>query len=204
MDHAAMRGSLLVVGLLVLGLIAALFYRDLQTRALVTQALARTDKTEVEVSTLRANVRVLNAQVEGRILPARKTRITSYLQDARLAEKLKSYGFEVSPARPPAAGKPDAVFIGAFIGAEEAQLVLSLLPYEVNYLFRVDYPKQFGGDPEGRTIGVGYLSGFPGKADDPRTRPAKISRQQLASLMQPKLSNTEFQSRLRKISGSGT
>ena len=198
-----MRGALLVVGLLVLGLIAALFYRDLQTRSLVTQALQRTDKTEVDLSTLRASVRVLGAQVEGRILPARKTRVTSYLQDKGLAEKLKGYGFEVSLARPPAAGKPDAVFIGGFIAAEEAQLVLSLLPYEVSYLFRVDYPKQFGGDPEGRTIGVGYFSGHPGKADDPRARPAKISRQQLASLMQPKLSNTEFQARLRRISGSG-
>jgi hypothetical protein len=198
-----MRGALLVVGLLVLGLIAALFYRDLQTRSLVTQALQRTDKTEVELSTLRASVRVLSAQVEGRILPARKTRITSYLQDAQLAGKLKGYGFDVSLARARPPGKPDAVFIGAFVAAEEAQLVLSLLPYEVDYLFRVDYPKQLGGDPEGRTIGIGYFSGQPGNAGDPRARPARISRQQLASLMQPKLPNTEFQARLRQISGSG-
>jgi hypothetical protein len=31
----------------------------------------------------------------------------------------------------------------------------------------------------------------------------KISRQQLASLLQPKITNTEFQLRLRKIAGPG-
>ena len=97
--------------------------------------------------------------------------------------------------------RPDAVFIGSFVSAEEAQLVLSSVPYDVEYIFRLDYPRQLGGDPDGRSVGVGYVSTQSAKSDDPRAKPVKISRQQLASLLQPKMSNTEFQTRLRKIAG---
>jgi hypothetical protein len=205
-----MRSIFVVVGFLVIGALALLVYRDIETRAMAAQALAERDKTAVELTRLKASVNALAAQVEGRLLPAHKTRVTVFSHDvgltandaAKLAAALRPKGFDVRTARHPAAKtRPDAVFIGAFVAAEEAQLVLSALPYDVEYLLRVDYPKALGGDPEGRSLGVGLVAAQAAKADDPRTQPVKISRHQLASLLQPKISNTEFQLRLRQLAG---
>lgn len=203
-----MRSFLVVVGFLVIAALAFVVYREIETRAMVTQALAQLDKANVEIDKLRAAQRVTSAQLENRILPARKTRVLVYFHPsgltegdaARLAATLKPYGFDVQIARHPAAKRPDAIYVGSFVSAEEAQLVLSHVPYDIEYLFRADFPRQHGGDPEGRTIGVGYLSSHPG-GSDARSAPAKVSRQQLTSLMQPKVSNTEFQQRLRRITG---
>lgn len=204
-----MRSILIVAGLMVVGLLALLFYRDIETRDIANQALESSEKTQLELAKARATVNVVSAQLDGRILPVRKTRVTIYAHDAGLGDKdalqlaatLKPYGFDVRTARRPEARRPDAVFIGAFVSAEEAQLVLSSVPYDIEYLFRLDYPRQLGGDPEGRSIGLGYVSTQSAKSDDPRAKPVKISRRQLASLLQPKLSNTEFQMRLRRIVG---
>ena len=204
-----MRNFLVVVGFLVIAALAFLVYREIETRAMVTQALAQLDKANMEIDKLRAAQRVTTAQIENRILPARKTRVNVYFHPsglteadaAKLAATLKPYGFDVQVARHPAGKRPDAVYVGSLIGAEEAQLVLSQVPYDIEYVFRADFPRQHGGDPEGRTIGLGYLSSHPG-GGDARTTPAKVSRQQLASLMQPKVSNTEFHQRIRKITGS--
>jgi len=204
-----MRSILIVAGLMVVGLLALLFYRDLETRDIAAQALETSAKVQLELAKARATVNVVSAQLDGRILPARKTRVTIYShgsgltdQDAmQLAATLKPVGFDVRITRQNDARRPDAVFIGAVVSAEEAQLVLSSVPYDVEYLFRLDFPRQLGGDPDGRSIGVGYVAALAAKSDDPRAKPIKISRQQLASLMQPKISNTEFQTRLRKIAG---
>lgn len=203
-----MRNLLVVCGFLVIAALAFVIYREIETRAMLAQALVQLDKATVEIDKLKAAQRVTTAQIESRILPARRTRVNVYFHPsglteadaARLAATLKPYGFDVQIARHPAGRRPDAIYVGSFISAEEAQLVLSQVPYDIEYLFRADYPRQHGGDPEGRTIGVGYLSSHPGGGDE-RTTPAKLSRQQLASLMQPKVSNTEFQQRLRKIAG---
>lgn len=202
-----MRSLLVVGGFLVIAVLAFVFYREIETRVMVSQALEQVDRANVEIDKLRAVQRVTSAQLENRMLPARKTRVNVYFHPAGLTEAdaakiaaaLKPHGFDVHIARHPAGKRPDAVYVGAFISAEEAQLVLSQVPYDIEYVFRADYPRQHGGDPEGRTIGVGYLSSHPG-GGDPRAMPARVSRQQLTSLMQPKLSNTEFQQRLRKIS----
>ena len=202
-----MRSILIVGGLIVVGVLALLFYRDIETRDMAAQALEQSDKVQVELAKARATVNVVSAQLDGRILPVRKTRVTVYTHDTVLTEKdatklagiLKPYGFDVRTARRDEKMKPDAVFIGAFVSAEEAQLVLSSVPYDVEYVFRLDYPRQLGGDPEGRSIGIGYVAAQSAKTDDPRAKPVKITRQQLASLLQPKLSNTEFQLRLRRI-----
>jgi hypothetical protein len=204
-----MRSILIVAGLMVVGLLALLFYRDIETRDIATQSLQTSEKLQLELAKARATVNVVSAQLDGRILPVRKTRVTVYShesgltdQDAvQLASTLKPYGFDVRVTRQNDARRPDAVFIGAVVSAEEAQLVLSSVPYDVEYLFRLDLPRQLGGDPEGRSIGVGYVAALAAKSDDPRAKPVKISRQQLASLLQPKITNTEFQMRLRKIAG---
>jgi len=205
----AMRNLLVVGGFLVIAALAVLFYRDLETRAIATQATEQLDRANVEIDKLRAAQRVTSAQLENRVLPARKTRVVVYFHPsglteadaAKLAASLKPYGFDVHVARHPAGKRPDAVYVGSHIGAEEAQVVLSQVPYDIEYVFRADLPKPFGGDPEGRTIGIGYLS-TQRAPSDARTAPAKISRRELASLLQPKLANVEFQQRLRKITGS--
>src|SRR3954464_12989992 len=204
-----MRSILIVTGLIVVGMFALLFYRDLETRDIASQALDTSEKLQVELAKARATVNVVSAQIDGRILPARKTRVTVYSHAAGLTDKdamqlastLKPYGFDVRITRQNDARRPDAVFIGAVIGAEEAQLVLSSVPYDVEYLFRLDFPRQLGGDPEGRSIGVGYVSTLAAKSDDARAKPVKISPSQLASPLQPKITNPEFQARLRKIAG---
>ena len=206
-----MRSILIVAGLIVVGLLALLFYRDIETRDIATQSLQTSEKLQLELAKARATVNVVSAQIDGRILPVRKTRVMIYShesgltdQDAvQLASTLKPYGFDVRVTRQNDARRPDAVFIGAVVSAEEAQLVLSSVPYDVDYLFRLDLPRQLGGDPDGRSIGVGYVAALAAKSDDPRAKPVKISRQQLASLLQPKITNTEFQLRLRKIAGPG-
>lgn len=204
-----MRSVAMVAGLVILGLIVALFYRDFETRSIAEKALAQSDKAQLQGATNRAAVTSLAANVEGRILPVHKTRVTLYVRDtgftdkdaAKMAATLKPHGFDVRITRGPAAGKPDAVFIGAYVAAEEAQLVLSSLPYEVEYLLRLDFPRTLGGDPVGRSIMAGYSSAAAAKSDDPRAKPVKISRHELASLLQPKITNTEFQLRLRKLAG---
>ena len=204
-----MRSIFIVAALIVVGLLALLFYRDLETRDLAVQALETSEKLQLELAKARATVNVVSAQLDGRILPVRKTRVTIYSHQSGLTDNdalqltsaLKPLGFDVRVTRQNDARRPDAVFIGAVVSAEEAQLVLSSVPYDVDYLFRLDFPRQLGGDPEGRSIGVGYVAALAAKSDDPRAKPIKISRQQLASLLQPKITNTEFQSRLRKIAG---
>lgn len=204
-----MRSILIVAGLMVVGLLALLFYRDIETRDMAAQALETSEKLQLELAKARATVNVVSAQLDSRILPVRKTRVTIYSHESgltdpdamRLASTLKPYGFDVRITRQNDARRPDAIFIGAVVSAEEAQLVLSSVPYDVDYLFRLDLPRQLGGDPDGRSIGVGYVAALAAKSDDVRAKPVKISRQQLASLLQPKISNTEFQTRLRKIAG---
>jgi len=204
-----MRSILIVAGLIVVGSLALLFYRDIETRDIATQSLQTSEKLQLELAKARATVNVVSAQLDGRILPVRKTRVTIHTHDSgltdgdamQLSSTLKPHGFDVRITRQNDSRRPDAVFIGAVVGAEEAQLVLSSVPYDVEYLLRLDFPRQLGGDPDGRSIGVGYVAALAAKSDDPRAKPVKISRQQLASLLQPKITNTEFQMRLRKIAG---
>jgi hypothetical protein len=204
-----MRSILIVAGLIVVGSLALLFYRDIETRDIATQSLQTSEKLQLELAKARATVNVVSAQLDGRILPVRKTRVTIYTHDSgltdsdamQLSSTLKPHGFDVRITRQNDSRRPDAVFIGAVVGAEEAQLVLSSVPYDVEYLLRLDFPRQLGGDPDGRSIGIGYVAALAAKSDDPRAKPIKISRQQLASLLQPKITNTEFHTRLRKIAG---
>src|SRR4051812_27309751 len=148
-----MRSILIVTGLIVVGLLALLFYRDLETRDMAAQALESSEKLQLELAKARATVNVVSAQIDGRILPVRKTRVNVHTHDAGLTDKdamqistsLKAYGFDVRITRRDEAKRPDAAFIGAFVSAEEAQLVLSSVTYDIEYVFRVDYPRPLGG-----------------------------------------------------------
>lgn len=94
---------------------------------------------------------------------------------------------------------PDTVFIGALVGAEDAQLALRIVPYQVKYIFRPDYPAPLGGDDSGLTIGLGYMSDHYQAYRDSIVEPVPISDSDLERLTSPVLSNTEFQALLRQI-----
>lgn len=94
---------------------------------------------------------------------------------------------------------PDAIFIGAFVGAKEARIAISSVPYEIKYIFRPDYPGVEGGDPSGLLIGIGYMSTHFKEFRGRLSEPVKVSTEDLKYLTEPGLSNAEFQQRLRKI-----
>ena len=94
---------------------------------------------------------------------------------------------------------PDAVFIGALVGANETRIVLSLIPYEINYIFRPDYPEEEGGDPGGHLIGIGYMSTHYKEFRGKLSEPIRISPNGLKYLTEPGISNAEFQKRLRQL-----
>src|SRR3982751_6096493 len=82
-----MRSILIVTGLIAVGVIALLFYRDLETRDMAAQALETSEKLQLELAKARATVNVVSAQIDGRILPVRKTRVTIYSHEAGLTDK---------------------------------------------------------------------------------------------------------------------
>jgi hypothetical protein len=94
---------------------------------------------------------------------------------------------------------PDSIYIGTLIGANEARRVISLVPYNINYIFRPDYPDKDGGDSSGLTIGIGYMSKHLDKKRGPKSEPIKISQKEIDYLIEPELTNTEFQKRLREL-----
>jgi hypothetical protein len=94
---------------------------------------------------------------------------------------------------------PDAVFIGALIGAEDAQVVLANAPYTIKYIFRPDYPDGLGGDGSGLTIGVGYMSNHFQRAFDEASMPIPLTEEKMKTLCDPNLSNAAFQAMLRSL-----
>jgi hypothetical protein len=117
-----------------------------------------------------------------------------------LAAKLGQRGAEVQLYEHVDPGPPDAAFVGALVGAAEARTVLSSLPYQIGFMFPVDYPEVVGGSEDGRLIGVGYRSTHESERPDPRLTPIPVSPDDLVTLLEPGISNTEFQVRLRSLS----
>ncbi len=94
---------------------------------------------------------------------------------------------------------PDSVFIGALVSAEEARIVLSKVPYRIQYIFPLDYPRVHGGDPNGLLIGIGYMSTHNQIQQSREITPLKISQSDIISLIETSVSNTDFQCMLRKL-----
>ncbi len=97
---------------------------------------------------------------------------------------------------------PDSIFIGALVSAREAEIVLSKVPYQIQYIFPVDYPRSHGGDPNGLLIGMGYMSTHSPTPQMKETIPIKVSKSNIASLTERGISNVDFQSRLRSLTFS--
>ncbi len=98
--------------------------------------------------------------------------------------------------------EPDAIFIGGLVPARDAQAVLRNIPFQVKYIFPIEYPLIQGGDPAGYIIGVGYNSDFNIENRVKETTPIEVTEEDLKLLKAPNISNIEFQNRLRKILGS--
>ncbi|MBF2089470.1 MAG: CHAT domain-containing protein [Synechococcales cyanobacterium K44_A2020_017] len=94
---------------------------------------------------------------------------------------------------------PDSVFIGTLVSAQEARIVLSKIPYNIEYIFPANYPRIEGGDPNGLLIGIGYMSGHSQENRVQASTPIKVSKSDVASLIETGISNVEFQRRLQNL-----
>lgn len=94
---------------------------------------------------------------------------------------------------------PDSIFIGTLVSAQEARVVLSKIPYEIEYIFPANYSRIEGGDPNGLLIGIGYMSGHNRENRIQASTPIKLSQSDVASLIETGISNVEFQRRLRNL-----
>jgi len=122
------------------------------------------------------------------------------LKDAvNMENMLKGAGFRVRVKAHVDSSPPDAAFIGALVGAEDARVVLDNLPYRPQYLFRPDYPEAEGGSDSGCLIGVGYMASHYRAHRGSASEPVSITPAHLKALRQPGLSNTAFQQRLREL-----
>jgi hypothetical protein len=97
---------------------------------------------------------------------------------------------------------PDAVFIGAYVRASDARFVLGVLPYEVKYLFRPDYPESEGGDSKGHKIGIGYISNYNSENRSKRSQPVRLTKSEIAKLVSLRNTDAEFQCLLHRITKS--
>lgn len=94
---------------------------------------------------------------------------------------------------------PDAIFIGSLVEANDARLIIGLMPYEIKYLFRPDYPEADGGDSSGYKIGVGYSSRYNEGRRISRSEPIQASLDDLSELLDEANTNTAFHQLLWKL-----
>lgn len=123
----------------------------------------------------------------------------TFEESRELADHLEKSGLQTVLGKHRDPSCPDAVFIGALVGVEDARIVLTNITYKIQYVFRPDYPTSMGGDESGFTIGIGYMGSHPQNARDAITKPVPVSEEDIRSLTDPALSNTEFQIKLRKL-----
>jgi hypothetical protein len=119
-----------------------------------------------------------------------------------IVRRLDKYGVSSTVLEHAIPDAPDAVFIGGYVRASDARFVLSLLPYEVKYLFRPDYPESEGGDSTGRKIGLGYISSYNPDKRSKRSEPVRVTTSQFTELKDPRNTDIEFQCLLHRITRS--
>ena len=117
-----------------------------------------------------------------------------------MQSKLGKYGIpsEIFQHRDPNA--PDAIFIGSNVTATAAKLVISLVPYEIKYIFNPEhYPDAEGGDSSGLRIGIGYMSTHYQASRGRESEPKEISTKEIEYLTEEGITDAEFRSRLKKV-----
>lgn len=124
-------------------------------------------------------------------------------QAKKLAKLFKAAGAQTEVDEHVDPHAPDALFIGNSVGANLARIALLNTPYNVIYLFRPDYPENDGSMSEdGRAIGIGYRSTHYEEDRTAKAEPLRINQGIINYLTEPGISDTEFQSRLKAITGS--
>jgi hypothetical protein len=126
-----------------------------------------------------------------------------------VAEELRRHGIPFRLMEHSDPEGPDAAFIGSLVEADDARLIMGLVPYEVKFLFRPDYPDSEGGDSSGYRIGLGYSSRYNEGRRSPRAEPIPVTRGQLTALLSVDHTNTSFQNflsglTLRAASGASS
>lgn len=116
-----------------------------------------------------------------------------------MKEEFEREGISTSVIQHRDPNPPDSIFIGPLVSAQEARIVLSKIPYEVKYIFPANYPRIEGGDPNGLLIGIGYMSNHNQEWKKQESTPVKLSKPAFDSLIESRISNVEFQRRLRNI-----
>lgn len=116
-----------------------------------------------------------------------------------LGEKLIASGLSVESHSHISSASPDAMFFGFCVRANAARLALSLVPYEVRYLFPPDYPEGDGGSRDGLLIGIGYRAGHVGSARTKKSVAVEVTATQLDYLTRSGLSDSEFQDKLASL-----
>jgi hypothetical protein len=119
--------------------------------------------------------------------------IFTIIEASALAHELQSHGIALRLMEHSGPGVPDALFIGSLVEAEDARWIIGLIPYEIKFLFRPDYPESEGGDSAGYKIGVGYSSRYNESLRTARAEPIPVTRSQLTVLLDSRLTNTNFQ-----------
>lgn len=124
-------------------------------------------------------------------------------QAKRLAKLFKAAGAQTEVNEHVDPRAPDALFIGSSVGANLARIALLNTPYKVSYLFRPDYPEGDGSMSEdGRAIGIGYRSTHYEEKRTIKAEPLRINSEIISYLTEPGISDVEFQSRLKAVTGS--
>jgi hypothetical protein len=113
-----------------------------------------------------------------------------------VAEALQAEGIEFRLLEHTGPTQPDAIFIGSCVQAGDARRVLRLVPYEIKFLFRPDYPESEGGDNSGYTIGLGYTSQYNLGLRIQRAEPIPLSSEDLSALLDENHTNASFHRQL--------
>ena len=94
---------------------------------------------------------------------------------------------------------PNAITIGAFIGAEEARTIISIIPYKIDYIFRPDHMEIEGQYSIEYLVTIGCIANPNITKTAEKDKPIKISKSEMNNLTEVSLSDTEFQRKLRNI-----
>lgn len=96
----------------------------------------------------------------------------------------------------------DSFFIDYGVGICLARIAILNAPHEIAFLFRPDYSAEDGSGRDGEgTIGIGYRSTwFAGDRQD-SSEPLRVTPDIIQYLIEPGISDAEFNRRLRSITG---
>jgi hypothetical protein len=158
---------------------------------LVIKTLGRRQKKKVNVNDFKASVEIYYFD-----------KVFTREDADNIAEQLREHDVVCEIREHLPTLSPDTIFIGACVPAYYARLVLSLVTYEVKYIYRTDYPEVEGGDKKGFKIGIGYSSAYNKDDTDIRNVAVPISASEFTILKEGNLSNTEFHKKIYDITMS--